>query len=57
LRERPPAFALDAASFRWRDKEAPPARLADVRASLFNSIGTCSFFEPVEELEQLGILA
>ena len=57
LRERPPAFALDTASFRWRDKEAPPARLADVRASLFHSIGTCSFFEPVEELEQLGILA
>jgi hypothetical protein len=57
LRERPPAFALDAASFRWRDREAPPARLADVRASLLHSIGTCSFFEPVEELEQLGILA
>ena len=56
LRERPPAFALDAASFRWRDREAPPARLADVRASLFHSIGTCSFFEPVEELEGLGVL-
>jgi hypothetical protein len=56
LRERPPAFALDATSFRWRDREAPPAKLADVRASLFHSIGTCSFFEPVEELELLGIL-
>jgi hypothetical protein len=56
LRERPRAFALDAASFRWRDREAPPARLADVRASLFHSIGTCSFFEPVEELEGLGVL-
>jgi hypothetical protein len=56
LREPPPAFALDAASFRWRDQEALPARLADVRASLFHSIGTCSFFEPVGELEQLGIL-
>jgi hypothetical protein len=56
LGERPPAFALDAASFRWRDREAPPARLADIRASLFHSIGTCSFFEPVEELEGLGIL-
>ena len=56
LRERPPAFALDEASFRWRDREAPPARLADVCASLFHSIGTCSFFEPVEELEGLGIL-
>jgi hypothetical protein len=56
LRERPPAFALDAVSFRWRDREALPARLADVRASLFHSIGTCSFFEPVGELETLGIL-
>jgi hypothetical protein len=56
LEERPQAFSLDAASFRWRDREALPARLADVRASLFHSIGTCSFFEPVEELEQLGIL-
>jgi hypothetical protein len=56
LRERAPAFALDATSFRWRDQEAMPARLADVRASLFHSIGTCSFFEPVGELEELGIL-
>ncbi len=56
LRERSPAFALDAASFRWRDQEALPAKLADVRASLFHSIGTCSFFEPVGELEELGVL-
>jgi hypothetical protein len=56
LQERPRAFALDAASFRWRDREALPARLADVRGSLFHSIGTCSFFEPVEELEGLGVL-
>jgi hypothetical protein len=56
LREKPPAFALDERSFRWRDREAPAARLGDVRASLFHSIGTCSFFEPVAELEQLGIL-
>jgi hypothetical protein len=56
LREKPSAFALDEHSLRWRDQEAPPARLADVRGSLFHSIGTCSFFEPVEELEQLGIL-
>jgi hypothetical protein len=57
LRERLRAFALDAVSFRWRDQEAAPARLADVRGALFHSIGTCSFFEPVEELEQLGMLA
>jgi hypothetical protein len=56
LSEKPPAFALDAVSFRWRDREALPARLADVRGSLFHSIGTCSFLEPVEELEGLGIV-
>ena len=56
LRERAPAFVLDAGSFRWRDREAQPARLADVRGALFHSIGTCSFFEPVEELVGLGVL-
>jgi hypothetical protein len=56
LRAQPPAFALDAASFRWRDREALPDRLADVRATFFHSIGTCSFFEPVGELEKLGIV-
>ncbi|MGZ4258091.1 MAG: hypothetical protein ACXVRE_10030, partial [Gaiellaceae bacterium] len=56
LRERRPAFALDDTSFRWRDQEALPNRLADVRASLLHSIGTCSFFEPVDELEGLGIV-
>jgi len=56
LSERPRAFALDAASFRWRDQEALPARLADVRASLLHSIGTCSFFEPLGELEQAVML-
>jgi hypothetical protein len=56
LRERPPAFALDARSFRWRDRQAEAAGLTDVRASLLHSVGTCSFFEPVGELEQQGIL-
>jgi hypothetical protein len=56
LREARGGFALDAESFRWRGREAGPERLADVRASLLHSIGSCSFFEPVEELEQLGVL-
>jgi hypothetical protein len=56
LREGPGAFELDAESFRWRDRAAMPAQLADVRTSLFHSIGSCSFFEPVGELEELGIL-
>ncbi|HJU36594.1 MAG TPA: hypothetical protein VJ716_04145 [Gaiellaceae bacterium] len=56
LSEGPPAFVLDAESFRWRDQEALPTRLADVRASLFHSIGTCSFFEPLEDLVELRVL-
>jgi hypothetical protein len=56
LREPRGGFALDAECFRWRGREAGAARLADVRASLLHSIGSCSFFEPVEELEQLGFV-
>ena len=56
LREGPGAFELDAESFRWGNRAATPAQIADVRHSLFHSIGSCSFFEPVGELEELGIL-
>jgi hypothetical protein len=56
LREGPGAFELDEVSFRWRGREADAARLAEVRSSLFHSIGSCSFFEPVAELEGLAIL-
>ncbi len=56
LREGPGAFELDGESFRWRGREAAAARLADIRAGLLHSIGSCSFFEPVDELEELGVL-
>jgi hypothetical protein len=49
------AFALGD-TFRWRECEAGAGEVADVRRSLFVSIGSCSFFEPVEELEALGWL-
>jgi hypothetical protein len=50
------SFALDAESFRWEDRAAGAKELARMRASLFHSIGSCSFFEPVGELHELGIL-
>jgi hypothetical protein len=50
------AFELDDRSFRWGRHEADAERLAHTRATLFHSIGSCSFFEPVGELEELGIL-
>ena len=56
LRERAGAFELDAESFRWGDRVAAAPELAQIRASLFHSIGSCSFFEPVRELEELGFL-
>lgn len=49
------AFALDPDSFRWRDRSAGATELHDARRR-FRSIGSCSFFEPLEELEALGVL-
>ena len=51
------AFALDARSFRWRDRQAVAGQLAWVRRERLRSIGSCSFFEPVEELHALGMLS
>jgi hypothetical protein len=52
----PGAFALDAAAFSWRGRSASPVELARARRERLHSIGSCSFFEPVEELENLGML-
>ena len=49
-------FALDAESFAWRGRRASAQELARVRRDVFHSIGSCSFFEPVEELVALGML-
>jgi hypothetical protein len=49
------SFELDSRSFRWDTREADPAHCAEARRR-FRSIGSCSFFEPVGELEELGLL-
>jgi len=56
LRAERGAFELDADAFRWNGLAAGAGELADVRAHLLHSIGSCSFFEPVGELHDLGIL-
>jgi hypothetical protein len=48
------SFELDADSFRWGPRRAGASVLAQTRGTLFRSIGSCSFFEPVEELRALG---
>jgi hypothetical protein len=49
------AFRLDAERFRWRDRSLAADEVVDARRLLV-SVGSCSFFEPVEELEALGML-
>lgn len=51
----PEAFVLDAGSFAWRDRQASTAGLVRLREDFFHSMGSCSFFEPVAELESLGV--
>ena len=48
--------SLTPESLRWRDRGAGAADLARVRRQQLVSVGSCSFFEPVEELKELGIL-
>jgi len=50
------AFTLTADAFAWRDRSAGPEELAVARRDRLHSIGSCSFFEPVQELEALGVL-
>jgi hypothetical protein len=50
------SFELDARSFRWDAHEADATELRFVRGTLFHSIGSCSFFEPVDELRARGML-
>jgi hypothetical protein len=40
----------------WRGRSAGVDELARARRQRLQSIGSCSFFEPVEELEALGVL-
>jgi hypothetical protein len=56
LGAEPGSFVLDAESFRWNGRAAGPDELTYVRRRLLHSIGSCSFFEPVGELHELGIL-
>jgi len=57
LDERDPErFELRAEGFRWGGRTAPADEVAHARRVRLHSIGSCSFFEPVEELEALGVL-
>ena len=48
--------ALTAEALRWGDRQAGAEELARVRREQLVAVGSCSFFEPVDELTELGIL-
>ena len=50
------AFSLDEDALGWRDRTASTSEIARGR-ELFVAFGSCSFPEPVEELQALGFLS
>jgi hypothetical protein len=50
------SFRLDRSGFAWRDRNATAAEIAEARATRLHSVGSCSFFEPISELDALGML-
>jgi hypothetical protein len=50
------AVELDRVSLRWNGRRAEAEELTRVRREQLVAVGSCSFFEPVEELQELGIL-
>jgi hypothetical protein len=55
--EDPAAFTLDDDGFGVHGRRADAATIARARAELFVAYGSCSFDEPVDDLEALGLLA
>jgi hypothetical protein len=47
---------LTPAALRWGGRHAGPEELARVRREQLVAVGSCSFFEPVHDLQELGIL-
>ena len=47
---------LAANGLRWRDRVAGADELDRVRREQFVAVGSCSFFEPVADLQELEIL-
>jgi hypothetical protein len=48
--------SLTSEALRWGEREAGAEQLARVRREQLVAVGSCSFFEPVDELTELGIL-
>lgn len=56
LEDEPDAFRLDADGLGWRGRTVGAAEIAGARIERLHAVGSCSFFEPIEELGVLGFL-
>jgi hypothetical protein len=54
--EAPGVFEFDEMGFSWRGHRVSPTQIEEARRDLAHSFGSCSFTEPVEDLETLGYL-
>jgi hypothetical protein len=54
--ENPVAWQVRADSLRWRDRSWTAGQLGTLRRDFFFGIGSCSFEEPIHDLESLGWL-
>ena len=53
----PEAIHADSAGISWRSRRLELADLSAARRQAMVSFGSCSFTEPIEDLEALGLLA
>lgn len=51
----PQSFTIEADRLAWRDLEATAAEVAEARALMLTSFGSCSFSEPRDDLEALHV--
>jgi hypothetical protein len=52
----PAAFRFGAADVSWRDRRITLAQLRDMRLHFARSFGSCSFNEPVQDLQSWGLM-
>jgi len=55
--DHPEAFQADASGFSWRNRRLELKSLSDARRHGMISFGSCSFTEPIADLESLQLLA
>jgi hypothetical protein len=56
MEEKPTAFTFSDSAFDWRDARLSAKEIAEARANFAIAFGSCSFEEPIADLQALGLL-